>query len=329
MTLLTSTEQPALSLLPKTFAIELSKFGAISLQGEDQSKYLQGQVTCDVNNSQPDTLQIGAHCDAKGKVFSVFRLINRIEQEHSAHLLLQPKSTIDASLKELKKFGVFAKVSIEESTNLSFFALVGEQATNLLQEVFSQVPDSLSPVIQVGSTTIVYTSGTINRYLLIDEESKLRPIIKALSLPIYQHNIWDLLEISQGFPLLSESSTGQYVPQMLNLQAINGISFTKGCYLGQETVARMQYLGKNKRALFILETQSAIPLSGDDIIEKQLGDNWRKAGDILATYQADDGKCFIQAILSNDEEQILRIKSQENSSVVIKDLPYTLIDKEL
>jgi folate-binding Fe-S cluster repair protein YgfZ len=114
---------------------------------------------------------------------------------------------------------------------------------------------------------------------------------------------------------------------MLNLQAINGISFTKGCYLGQETVARMQYLGKNKRALFSLNAQLSQPLSCDDIIEKQLGENWRKAGDILASYQADDGSCFIQTILSNDEEQHLRINTQPETAVAIADLPYTLINK--
>ena len=148
-----------------------------------------------------------------------------------------------------------------------------------------------------------------------------------LSLPIYQQSVWDLLEISQGFPLLSETSSSQYVPQMLNLQAINGISFTKGCYLGQETVARMQYLGKNKRALFSLNTQLANPLSSDDIIEKQLGENWRKAGDILAKYNADDGSSYIQAILSNDEAQHLRIKSQVESVVTVSDLPYMIADK--
>ena len=329
MTLSINTEQPSLAQLPENFTVKLSNFGAISLLGEEQSKYLQGQVTCDVNNSQENTLDVGAHCDAKGKVFSVFRLINRTEQgQESQHLLLQPKSTIEASLKELKKFGVFAKVTIEETTHLNFYALVGSQATNLLQQKFSQVPDSLSPVVQSGSTTLVYISGSTTRYLLIDEEARLTKIISGFSLPVYQHSIWNLLEIKQGFPLLSSLNSSHYVPQMLNLQAINGISFTKGCYLGQETVARMQYLGKNKKALFSLEVQLPQTLTHDDILEKQLGENWRKAGDILASYHADDGNCAIQAILSNaDEEQNFRIKSQDNSVVTIAKLPYALSDE--
>jgi len=336
MTLSINTEQPSLAQLPNTFVIQLSDFSAISLSGEEQSQYLQGQITCDVNTSNENSLHIGAHCDAQGKVFSVFRLINRTmhqtTEQESAHLLLQPKATLETSLKELKKFGVFAKVTIEETKQLSFYALVGEQAVDLIQSLMpqesSQIPDSLSPVVQIGSTTIVYISGQQARYLLIDETEKLTAMIAQLSLPIYQQGVWQLLEINQGFPLLCAKSSGQYVPQMLNLQAINGISFTKGCYLGQETVARMQYLGKNKRALFSLNVQLAQPLTNDDVVEKQLGENWRKAGDILASYQADDGSCEIQAILSNDnEKQNLRLKSQVESVVTIADLPYSLNKK--
>jgi folate-binding protein YgfZ len=321
MTLVTNTKLPSLAQLDQTFLIELSDYSAISLSGEEQSKYLQGQVTCDVNSSNENTLHIGAHCDAKGKVFSVFRLINR----SSEHLLLQPKASINCSLKELQKFGVFAKVIIEEVQNLSYFALVGKDASDLLQQAFSQVPDSLTPVIQVGSTSLIYLAGEQARYIIIDESNAMTEFISNSTLPCYSQAVWDLLEISQGFPILSESAVGQYVPQMLNLQAINGISFTKGCYLGQETVARMQYLGKNKRALFSLATQLEQPLLAQDTIEKQLGENWRKAGEILSYYQSDDGHCAIQAVLPNEAEMPkLRIPSQDTAVVSVQSLPYTL-----
>lgn len=321
MTLTTNTQLPSLSQLPETYLVELSDFGAISLFGEEQSSYLQGQVTCDVNSSTEQSLHIGAHCDAKGKVFSVFRLINR----SAAYLLLQTKTSIEGSLNALKKFGVFAKVTIEETQNLSFIALVGEQASVLIQREFSQVPDSLNPVVEIASTSLVYLSGEQPRYIIIDEPAAITSLINALALPVFSQGVWDLLEISQGFPIISANTSGHYVPQMLNLQAINGISFTKGCYLGQETVARMQYLGKNKRALFSLHAQLEQPLQIDDVVEKQLGDNWRKAGDILAYYQADDGNCYLQAVLANDGElPSMRVAAQTNSVVTNQTLPYTL-----
>jgi folate-binding protein YgfZ len=325
MSITTETNTPSLDELPDTFIVSLDNYSAISLKGEEQTSYLQGQVTCDVNSSNESNLLIGAHCNAKGKVFSVFRLINR----NSVHLLVQPKASIDSSISELKKFGVFAKVDITPTDELSFFALTGEQAANILQNNFNQVPDSLTPVVQSNTTTLVYVAGKQARYLLIDESPVLKSIISKLNLPIYNAHLWNLLEINEGFPQLSSAYSAEYVPQMLNLQAINGISFTKGCYLGQETVARMQYLGKNKRALYSLKTHLSQPLKGDDIIEKQLGENWRKAGDILTSYHADNGHCYLQAVLNSDldDSTTLRIKSQPESKVVIQALPYSLISE--
>ncbi|MBL4941329.1 MAG: tRNA-modifying protein YgfZ [Colwellia sp.] len=317
------TNYPSLEQLPSTYLVSLSHYSAISLIGDEQTKYLQGQVTCDVATGTEHSLLVGAHCNAKGKVFSTFRLINR----NAAHLLIQPKASINSSIAELKKFGVFAKVDITLTDELSFFALAGDNAENILQNSFTRIPDSLNPVVQSDSTTLVYIAGKLTRYLLIDTAEILESILAKVNLPIYPNTVWDLLEISEGFVQLSHDSSGEYVPQMLNLQAINGISFTKGCYLGQETVARMQYLGKNKKALFSLTTSLKQPLQADDIIEKQLGENWRKAGNILSTYQADNGQCYLQAVLSNDitEATQLRIKSQPESKVVIQPLPYSLV----
>ncbi|NQY86934.1 MAG: tRNA-modifying protein YgfZ [Colwellia sp.] len=322
MTISTETNLPSLENLPETFLVSLENYSAISLKGAEQTSYLQGQVTCDVNNSSDNNLLVGAHCNAKGKVFSVFRLINR----NSAHLLIQPKASICGSISELKKFGVFAKVDITATDELHFYALVGNQAASILQDNFNKIPDSLTPVMQSKTTTLVYVAGKQARYLLIDESQVLDNIISKVNLPTYRSTVWDLLEINEGFPQLSSRCSGEYIPQMLNLQAINGISFTKGCYLGQETVARMQYLGKNKRALYSLKTQLTQPLNSDDVIEKQLGENWRKAGDILTSYQADNGYCYLQAVLNSDldDNTALRVKSQPGSSIIVQTLPYSL-----
>jgi len=329
MTISVENTLPSYDNLPDAFVISLAEYGAIALHGEEQSKYLQGQVTCDVNTLEDNNLLLGAHCDAKGKVFSVFRLINR----HQKHLMLQPTASISSSSAELKKFGVFAKVTIEQTTGLVFYAIAGKNATEVLHQQFVELPNSLTPVLQVGSTTIVYLAGKLKRYLIIDEAAVAEKIIHDFSLAIYSQALWDLIEINEGFPLLAPETISSYVPQMLNLQAIHGISFTKGCYLGQETVARMQYLGKNKRALFSLKSNSAnndaITMHAGDIIEQQLGENWRKAGDILASYMSDDGTYYLQAVLASDIENTtnLRIKHHEQSSLGLVELPYNLAEK--
>lgn len=313
---------PAVEQLPDAFLVAVESFSAISLKGDEQSQYLQGQITCDVNAASDNSLLVGAHCNAKGKVFSVFRLINR----NGAHLLIQPIASLDNSITELKKFGVFAKVEITQANELSFFALAGAKATEHIHSTFKQTPDSLTPVVHCGTTTLVYIAGKQARYLLIDESQALAVLATQFNLPIYPSAVWDLLEITEGFPQLSNAGSTEYVPQMLNLQAINGISFTKGCYLGQETVARMEYLGKNKRALFSLHATTNIDVQSSDTIEKKLGENWRKAGDILASYQADNGQCYLQAVLASDidENTSMRIKAQADIKVAIQALPYSL-----
>lgn len=321
MTITIDTTKPSLENLPNNYLISLDDYSAISLMGEEQSKYLQGQVTCDVNELEQKRLLNGAHCNAKGKVFSCFRLFNRQQQ----HLLFQPKSTLEGSLAELKKFGVFAKVEILPADQLSFIAVVGEQATEKLKTKFTQIPDNLTPVIQQDTTTLVYIAGKVTRYLMIDETENINTLMTSFEFPVFSSQVWTLLEILEGIPSLTLQSDNEYVPQMLNMQAIQGISFTKGCYLGQETVARMQYLGKNKKALFSLSGENTGEIK-TQVIEKQLGENWRKAGDITSIYQADNGQCYIQAVLNNDitSSTQLRIKDHPASSLSIIDLPYTL-----
>ncbi|MEH6593937.1 MAG: tRNA-modifying protein YgfZ [Colwellia polaris] len=309
---------PSYNELPEVFAINLNSIGAITLTGEEQIKYLQGQVTCDVANLEQEKLLTGAHCNAKGKVFSAFRLLER----EGKFFLIQPKSSIQQSLAELKKFGVFAKVEIAEDTEQAYLAIAGQQAPAKMAALFQQVPDAQTPVIHQDNTTLVYIAGNMNRYLIIDNAAKLSTFTATLDCTVYNDAVWSLLEISEGFPQLAQQTIAEYVPQMLNLQAINGISFTKGCYLGQETVARMQYLGKNKRALFALSGEATQANVGD-IIEKKLGENWRKAGDVLAAYQASNNQTYIQGVLANDvdENTELRIK-QQSSNLAILPLPY-------
>ncbi len=317
-------QQPALTQLPENYLIALDDISAITLSGEEQTSYLQGQVTCDVQQLTANNLINGAHCDAKGKVYSVFRLFKR----QDALWLLQPKATLAASLAALQKFGVFAKVTINEQQCHQCYALVGQQAGDMLKAQFAQVPDSMTPVVHCNNTTLIYISqlNKIARYLIIDNAKQLTQLIQKISLPIYPQSVWDLHEIMAGFPLLNQSAIGEYVPQMLNVQAINGISFTKGCYLGQETVARMQYLGRNKRALFILSGNTDTNITLDDVIEQQLGENWRSAGKLLSFYQADNGDLYLQAVLANNIEGKLRLRTSNETSIELTpiDLPYSL-----
>ena len=315
------TEQPSLDQLPESFAIWVDSLSTIRLTGKESHSYLQGQVTCDVNQIAEKGLLTGSHCDAKGKVFSVFRLF---EQAQSLHLL-QHQDSIEQSLVELKKFGVFAKVEIEKSA-LSFLCLVGQKSENWLKQKFSQLPDELNPVITENESTLIYLAGQRTRYLLINEASQLASLALETKLPIYNHNVWTLLEITEGFPQLNQQSVQKFVPQMLNVDAINGISFNKGCYLGQETVARMQYLGKNKKVMTAFDGKAS--QSTELSLEKQVSENWRSGGDVIASYIADNEQCYLQAVVAKDDEpNQYRLKVNELPLTQIN-LPYLIKKSE-
>lgn len=320
MTMNLQTDKPTLNSLPENYLISLDNFSAISLVGEEQTSYLNGQVTCDVTTLAQNQMQFGGHCNAKGKVHSIFRLFNHLGK----HLLFQPKSTLAASLAELSKFGVFAEVDIEQTSELKFTAVVGQQCEQVLTKYFGALVSQDSAVIEKDGITLVYIGGTEKRYLLVGDGEQYQGLLNELNAPVYDDSIWSLLEIHDGFPIM-QNTEQEFVPQMLNLQAIDGISFTKGCYLGQETVARMKYLGRNKKALYVL-TGTSDSISSLKGVEKQLGENWRSAGDIIAYYQADDGTISIQAVLGKDigSDTNLRVKSQPDISLSILPLPYSL-----
>ena len=313
-----SNSSPSVAQLPENAFCNVAHFSAISIKGEDRYSYLQGQVTCDVNSLEEKKLLIGSHCDAKGKVLSVFRLI---EQDDSL-LLIQPKSTLSASLSELKKFGVFAKVDITEA-DISLMAFIGKQSAAILTSNIGQLPDENSPVKHLENSVLIYITGAPERFLLVENNADTATFIAKLALSEVDQNTWTLTEMLSGVPVLTESSVQAYVPQMINLDKLDGISFDKGCYLGQETVARMQYLGKNKKAM-TLATAVVNEVPASLVVEKQVGENWRTAGDLVNSYASDDGTCYVQLVTANDldEETKLRFKEQPETLLSLQATPY-------
>jgi folate-binding protein YgfZ len=136
---------------------------------------------------------------------------------------------------------------------------------------------------------------------------------------------WLALNIEAGLPVIDEANVAQFIPQATNLQALGGISFKKGCYTGQEMVARAKFRGANKRALWYLAgTASRVPEAGEDL-ERKMGDNWRRTGTVLAAAQLDDGRVIVQVVMNNDMEpdSVFRVREDANT-LSIEPLPYSL-----
>ncbi|WP_421218100.1 tRNA-modifying protein YgfZ [Aeromonas enteropelogenes] len=301
-----SLQPPVFPAEPTRFA--LTKIAITRIAGQDRVKYLQGQVTCDVNALQPGQNTLGGHCDPKGKLWSNFRLLCLEE----SLLMLTTPSVLERQLPELKKFAVFSKVEIAADERHAT-GIAGTGSDVWIADHFGLVQSGL---VNGGMAVKIEQ----DRWLLVSDQ-------QADTLPAGDESLWWGLEIKAGLPHMEAVHQGEFIPQMLNLQALDGICFTKGCYMGQETVARAKYRGANNRALFLLAGVANEPVASGDTLEIRLGDNWRRSGMVLNAWQQ-DGQVWLTAVLPKDTETdaLFRLKQDESASLTLQSLPYSLVD---
>jgi folate-binding protein YgfZ len=290
----------------------------ISLSGADKFSYLHGQITQDLNKLTSSNYLWAGHCSAKGKLWGVFKLFAYQDQ----YYLTGSEVEIEKSLAELKKYAVFAKVDINAAPQ----RLIG-----LIGDDLSAVLSHLNILFEDDATACDFNHGKALKMakdrvlLMVDSDFSIPNNISTLD----NETLWQEASILAGEPQFSRAAIGEYVPQMVNLQAIGGVSFKKGCYTGQETVARMKYLGKNKRAMYIVSGQSNGVLSEPDL-ETQLGENWRRAGKLIAQSFNEQTHTLTGLVVlpnSTDVTAVLRAKHTPQVELSILPLPYSLEDE--
>ena len=266
---------------------KLEAFSVIRLSGADAYSFLQGQVTCDTTQLKQQDWLAGCHCNAKGKMWSSFIAVKDGEDI----LLLATTESAQASLSELNKYGVFAKADItDDSANWHIYG--------------SNQRSDIGICIELSDEHFIVMSKTE-----IETNSKAE--------------VWWQQQILSGRAHLFTDTIGEYVPQMLNLQALDYISFQKGCYMGQEMVARMRYLGKNKRALYLAKANEAldIPVATDVAIE--LNGNKRNVGKVILS-QALAGETWLQLVLPKDTELSESLYLPSGQTLTLLPLPYQI-----
>lgn len=307
--------------LPDLMLSYLGSWSAINMIGQDKKSYLQGQVTCNVVTLTNEQSTLGAHCDAKGKVWSVFRLFHH----NDGYALFQPASAIEVELAELKKYAIFSKVEITASQDIAL-GIMGDSA----QSWVDSLSDSRADVRPITGGSAVKISD--KRWLLLVNQDQAEIITNAFTAAKVTEATWTRFDIEEALPIVTAQAQNEHIPQALNLQAVNGICFTKGCYTGQETVARAKYRGINKREMAIVKGNliSVLPEDEPITLERSVGDNWRTAGTLLAHYSFTDKIATGLVVLPNNLEADteLRIASQPETRWTIQPLPYSLEEDE-
>ncbi|OTA17172.1 folate-binding protein [Xenorhabdus vietnamensis] len=326
-----SAQYPSPSATLPLTLISLDDWGIVTTTGADAEKYLQGQITADLTSLNDNQHVLTAHCDAKGKMWSNLRLFQRGE----GFAYIERRSLLDTQLTELKKYAVFSKLTFAKDEENILLGVAGTGSREALATLFPTLPDAESPVIQHETTTLLHFTLPTERFLLVTDcptATKLtETFVEKFQSQLNDSQQWLALEIEAGFPVIDAASSAQFIPQATNLQAIeNGISFKKGCYTGQEMVARAKYRGANKRAMYWLAgNASVLPAVGDDL-EWQLGDKWRRTGSVLTAVKLVDGSIWVQVVMNNDMEveSVFRIREDEGSTLTIQALPYSLDEEK-
>lgn len=324
----------SLNSLPDNFIVRVSETMIISLHGEQADSYLHGQLTVNINSLSHDIARHYAHCDNKGKTWSV----GYVAREANRILMITNRSSGAHSLVQLNKYGVFSKVDIEDATDgyTTLFISSGI-AHQLLASFFEEA--NFTELCAATNEQGSLKSATSNAGLIFNaglEASGLIAVLRndvATSLlgslqddvAVFTQPVFDALQIQSVHAAIDDNAIAEYVPQMMNIQALEGIDFDKGCYMGQEVVARTRFLGKNKRAAFSFTLPEAVDIPTGSSLEKQLGENWRIAGKVINSATLDE-ETWILAVLNNDTtaEDLHRLADKQDVTCYPNTLPYDI-----
>lgn len=296
----------------------------LELSGVDAETFLQNQLTQDVASIKTGQWMFSGHCDAKGKLWSLLRVWRTDE---AFYLLTNPQAA-QASLTQMQKFSVFSKVDIKDLTDSTSIHFHPSTALAMGRVEFGHNDNAPGPIHRLGlGGASLQLSFEQPQAAQQDPLTKAQPEHSETAAPttkgatsVQDIAPWLQHEIEHGVPQLTAASIGEYVPQMLGLDRLGGINFKKGCYIGQETVARMHYLGQNKRTLrLIVGTSAQVPAPGDTL-EQKLGDNWRRAGAVINAVRYDNNEVAILAVVPADlgEDVAIRIKGDEQSQMTLR-----------
>jgi folate-binding protein YgfZ len=214
--------------------ISLDHLGLIQITGAGAQSLLQGQLTCNLNEFAPDTAYLGAHCNPQGRIISLFRIV----AVTNGYLLQMPLNLLPSAFAALKKYAGFYQVEL---------AIVTEQ--------FDQFGFYGQPIANPAShlPACYFLHGELDRSLIFVAKSETLNWQATLpNTAIWgPATDWQALEITRGIPAVYLETSTKFLPHELNLPKLNAISFNKGCFTGQEIIARMQYRGKLKSQLYL------------------------------------------------------------------------------
>lgn len=298
---------PAATTPTAPLLIPLAQRSLLQIHGEDTTAFLQNLLTNDVTALQVGQSQLSGFCNPKGRLLTVFQLIRR----ENDYLLLLPSDLAAAIAQRLTMFKLRSKVEITVAEDLHAFGLITAD-TDVVQPWQGRQTDA---GLQLGQPC------DSERYLLIADSAECQILAERLNSgwQLAPEAYWQLLDIEAGLPMVFADSKEAFTPQQLNLELVGGVSFKKGCYPGQEVVARLHYLGSPSRRMFlgtIQDTQlpvanTAVTDAAGEVLGHVVQAQFVKAGTVLCQLSMKLAGLETTALLNGNEVQALTALAEE------------------
>jgi folate-binding protein YgfZ len=311
-----------------TILCDLGQFGTLRVSGEDAQSFLQNLLSNDIREVSTTRAQHSSFNTAKGRVLATML----IWRNGDDYLLQLPRTLAEAILKKLSMYVLRAKVKITDASDeIIALGMSGENAQDILREQFGELPQLPLGVISTSQGSVTKIDDT---RLQINTTAQHAPALWEI---FSQHaqpvgsGCWDWLNIRSGIPMILPKTQEQFVAQMVNFDLIGGVNFKKGCYPGQEIVARTQYLGKLKRRMYLahLGTQAHLdssdtPQAGDELFGADM--EGQASGMIVNAASAPSGGYDVLATvqINSRETQVVHWKSLQGETLQFLPLPYPL-----
>lgn len=293
----------------------LSELSLISVTGEDAGTFLHAQLTADIRSLPVGQGTLAGWCDPKGRLLAIFRVFRSADNNF---LLALPNKSVPDVMPRLRMFVLRAHVRIEEpNPRMRLLGAAGAEAGRLISEAVS------ASVFSIG----VPSENIIHALVPDDGLASIQAALKSQQWLAEPE--WNSIEIAAGLPQVVQATSGEFIPQMVNLDLVGGVSFNKGCYPGQEIVARLHFRGGLKsRMLRMASTESGIQPGDPVFFPETFGD--QVAGRVVTACAVKTGgsELLVVAPLAVKSGGDLFLRSPDSGlKLSLLELPYSIPDK--
>lgn len=308
------------------FICDLSQYSTLVVAGDDAKEFMQGQFSNDVDKLDEDHSQLSSFCNRKGRMIANFRLF-----KYQGNYFFSPRNDLaERSIEHLQTYILRAQVALQDvSEQLIHLGIGGENAEKLLSAFIKIKHQGVDTVSYNDNYVAICVASANNKprfeiFCDLDHAKKLWQNI-ADQAQLINSASWDYLNIQAGLPFIDSHTSEEFVPQMANMELINGVSFTKGCFTGQEIVARMHYLGKLKKRCFKINISSeSKPVAGSKLFAENARAGQNTGIVIQAEKNPESGFDALAVIQIADTESRLFLNNADGPAVTVGELPYSL-----